>query len=134
MRASQVIYDEDIAPNGAILIERPSHGEIRRGMTDEQAARDIQRIGFLAYSASEWVLELAKGQFLRALDEHDQGQRRLASRAFNPESAVKVHSQYDRVGKSYSQGKRVEYWFGDVDPKPVEAPSYFWKDSPKGQP
>ncbi len=105
MRAALVRYSSDVAPTG-MIIERPSHGELKHALTDTDAARDIQKIGFEAWRRSDWLRNLARA--------NNMAPDALASRAFDPNKPDKVTEQYDRVKASADMGKRVVYWFGEA--------------------
>lgn len=108
MKAALVNYPQSITPEGGFVIERPSHGQLERAMTDYDAAETIQSIGYQAWSNSGWVQEIA------ATHDLDPGQ--LTRRAFNLDRAVpKVEEQLKRVEKSDRlRNRAVIYWFGEV--------------------
>jgi len=114
MRTAKVQYSHSVMPEGgALSIERPSHGELKHAMSDRQAAASVQSIGYEAWSQSEWMATLAS--------EYQIDAGELASRAFNPNSKVKVDKQYARINKSAGLGRRVVYWFGEaLEPIPQD--------------
>lgn len=110
MRASKVFYRQSVAPEGALVLERPTHGELSRALTDVDAAADVQRIGFAAWRASQWAAELAVQNGIEVDD--------LVRRAFDPSSNEKISRQQERIRASAHLGRRTEYWFGEA-PKPL---------------
>jgi len=108
MRAALVNYPQSVTPEGGLVIERPSHGLLKRAMTDYEAAETIQSIGYQAWSNSGWVQEIAAA--------HNIDPNQLTKRVFSLDRSMhKVQKQQERVEKSDRLGNQAAtYWFGEV--------------------
>lgn len=132
MRFAKLSYPESVTPEGGLVIQRPSHGDLERAVSDENAAHDIQRAGYDAWRSSEWLIEAAH--------EHGIDPDQLAAQAFDPTSRVKLATQHNRIAKA--DEPRVVYWLGEVlkrfdssnrRPGDDDTPRIQWDSFPTGR-
>jgi GNAT superfamily N-acetyltransferase len=89
-----------------MVIEQPTHRELRYAISDQEAAHFIQTIGHKAWTKSDWLQQLAR--------LHDLEPSALAARAFDPKNNDKVKQQFNRVQASGHMGRQVVYWLGET--------------------
>jgi hypothetical protein len=107
MRASLYHYEAGPSRVG-YAVERPSHGSLELGTSDETIAWGIESIGYQSLANAVWVKQVSA--------EHGVDPSDLARQVFDPSDDAKLADREKRVKASSRMGKQLEYWIGEVIP------------------